>query len=260
MTKAPGIQPALCIVIPCFNEAERLDSEKYLAFLRNHPEIDLIMIDDGSVDDTLALINKLKDTCPRQINTLPMGKNVGKGEAVRIGILTALTRRQYDAVGYFDADLSTPLPESLRMQQLLTDQQADVVMGSRISFLGTDIRRQASRHYLGRIFATFASMILRLPVYDTQCGAKLFRADIAQTLFAEPLHSRWFFDIEVLARYITLNGHHSAKRNIFELPLNSWKNVGNSKLKLADFVQAPIDLFRIWLRYPRLRTYLRQDA
>ena len=103
----------------------------------------------------------------------------------------------------------------------------------------------------GRIAATMVSRILGIPVYDTQCGAKLFLADRGlQTLFEEPFVTRWAFDVEILARWLI---HRDAgvevNRSIIEAPLDQWIDVAGSKLTAVDFLRAPTDLWRIRRRY-----------
>jgi dolichyl-phosphate beta-glucosyltransferase len=134
---------------------------------------------------------------------IELEKDQGKAEAVRQGILNAISSgARY--VGYWDADLATPLsaiPDFLDQMKRQTDLL--MVVGARVQLLGRKIVRKHYRHYLGRLFATLASIILRLPVYDTQCGAKLFVTD-QQVVFAfrEPFLSRWVFDVEIIARLI----------------------------------------------------------
>ena len=128
-----------------------------------------------------------------------------------------------------------------------------VVMGSRVKLLGRDIERKTMRHYLGRVFATCASMVLSLPVYDTQCGAKLFRNTRGtRWAFRAPFLSRWLFDVELLARLGLLGRRRPAydtHRCVYEKPLPEWRDVAGSKIKLRDWVKAAWELARIGCRY-----------
>ena len=109
-------------------------------------------------------------------------------------------------VGFFDADLATPLGAIDDFLAVLRDRpEVEFVLGSRVMLMGRDIRRKATRHYFGRVFATAVSHALDLPVYDTQCGAKILRANAATaTLFDPPFRSPWIFDVELIARYLRL--------------------------------------------------------
>src|SRR6266568_1094414 len=161
------------IVVPCFNEAARLRPDGF-GPLAEHPEIELLFVDDGSTDDTRRVLEGLAARWPRA-HVLALPANGGKGEAVRRGMLDGLARGAA-CVGYLDADLATPADEMLRLRdELLGAAGASAVLASRVALLGRDIQRNPARHYLGRVFATTASVVLGLPVYDTQCGAKLFR-------------------------------------------------------------------------------------
>lgn len=108
------------------------------------------------------------------------------------------------SVGYIDADLATPVPEIKRLCRLMNEGTTDVILASGVSLLGRRIVRSTRRHYLGRIFATLASRILRVAVYDTQCGAKLFRcAPALAAALRDPFQSRWVFNVELLGRLLT---------------------------------------------------------
>ncbi|HUE71896.1 MAG TPA: glycosyltransferase, partial [Pirellulaceae bacterium] len=165
----------VAVVIPCYNEAQRLPAEAIRAYLRDHPSISFVLVNDGSCDDTADVLGELAAEMPGQATVVSLEKNQGKAEAVRQGILAALENSP-QFVGYWDADLATPLDEIDRFRSILLERpELLVAMGSRVRLLGRRIERSAARHYLGRIFATCASLALAMPVYDTQCGAKLFR-------------------------------------------------------------------------------------
>ncbi len=237
------------VVVPCYNEALRLDAEGFRA-LAEHPGVSLLFVDDGSADDTLAVLERLRARWPGNVDVLALDKNGGKGEAVRRGLLAALASGA-DAVGYLDADLSTPAAEMLRLVERLATSDATAVLGARVGLLGTDIHRKASRHYLGRVFATFASLALDLRIYDTQCGAKVFRAGPAlQRALAEPFASRWAFDVELLGRLINESG---SSAGIVEVPLTAWRDVAGSKLGVKGMARAAIDLAQVATRLARAR-------
>jgi hypothetical protein len=173
--------------------------------------------------------------------------NVGKAGAVQRGILAAL-QTDPELVGYWDADLSTPLDAVQEFIDVLdTNPQVEIVMGARVKLLGRRINRYASRHYFGRAFATAASLALDLPVYDTQCGAKIFRANPSiRQAFSAPFRSKWIFDVEILARYIAATGRAAAGSRIYELPLRVWTDVPGSKVTARDALRAFWDLAIIW--------------
>jgi glycosyltransferase involved in cell wall biosynthesis len=254
-TENPRARPTI-VVVPCYNEARRFDAPAFDAFLNSRDDITLLFVDDGSSDDTPLVIERLRQRHPSQICTLRMSTNVGKGEAVRRGVQIAL-RRMPTFIGYWDADLATPLDEIPRFCELLVAKpQLSLVMGSRVALLGRQIKRRGLRHFLGRAFATAASIVLRLPVYDTQCGAKMFRVSPAvEQLFALPFGARWIFDVELLARMITSTGQSSSSppvvEQIYEYPLHRWQDVAASRLKRKDFVLAARDLAVIYWRYMR---------
>jgi putative flippase GtrA len=160
----------------------------------------------------------------------------------------AATASGADLAGYWDADLATPLEAIPDFIDVLDEHpETELVLGARVSLLGREIERKALRHYLGRVFATCASLVLDLPVYDTQCGAKLMRCDVnTQVLFEEPFGSRWIFDVEMLARY--LHGRETPHQ-IRELPLDRWTDVAGSKVKPIDFLRALGELIRVHRRY-----------
>jgi glycosyltransferase involved in cell wall biosynthesis len=242
--------PELALVVPCYNEADRLDTEAFVRFVTAHPGARLVMVDDGSADGTFEVLERIRAAAPAAVTTLRMPANAGKGEAVRAGILEAIAGNPA-IVGFFDADLSTPLGAVDDFLALLrTRPDVEFVLGSRVLLMGRDVKRKATRHYFGRVFATAASLTLDLPVYDTQCGAKMLRVNaLTGTLFAKPFRSRWIFDVELIARYLQLPvapGEPSRRDRLYELVLPAWHDKPGSKLHWYDFAHAMVDLGYIW--------------
>jgi len=234
-------------VVPCHDEEARLHGDAFLALVDARPDIDVLFVDDGSTDRTSDVINSLAMRRRERLHTLALFPNHGKAEAVRRGLLHALAMNPR-FVGYLDADLATPIDEMCRLSDLLRDKGMDAVLGTRVSMLGRHIERSGIRHYLGRIFATAASPILGLRVYDTQCGAKVFRATAAlEGALSAPFLSRWTFDVELLGRLLTGGPDVDAMpvARVVEEPLQRWSDVPGSKLSFGAMVQAPMDLARV---------------
>jgi glycosyltransferase involved in cell wall biosynthesis len=207
-----------------------------------------IFVDDGSTDGTARVLKTLANAASN-FRLISLQKNRGKAEAVRQGVLSGIASGA-EYVGYWDADLATPLSAILDFVDQFRQQPGLLlVMGSRVRLLGRTVVRKAYRHYLGRVFATFASIVLRLPVYDTQCGAKLFMNCKPLALaFKDPFISRWVFDVEIIARLLRGAGI-SGQTAICEYPLTEWRDVRGSKIGLTDFCVAALDLARIGLQY-----------
>jgi len=240
----------LALVVPCYNEAARLETAAFLHFLSTHPRVRLVMVDDGSVDGTWELLERMRAAAPATVTAIHHRENRGKAEAVRAGIVAAIAENPA-VVGFFDADLSTPLRAVDDFMALLgTRPDVEFVLGSRVLLLGRDVKRKAARHYLGRVFATAVSLALDLPVYDTQCGAKMLRVNAATaTLFAAPFRSRWIFDVELIARYLRLPvapGEAARRDRLYELVLPVWHDKPGSKLRWYDFVRAIVDVGFVW--------------
>lgn len=243
----PDISPIL--IVPCFNEAKRLNSEAFLQLARD-AEVHLLFVDDGSTDATAEILQTLVANSAGRATWLQLPHNGGKAEAVRQGMLAAIERHATE-IGFVDADLSTPPSEVERLlAELHARPEVQVLMGARVRLLGNAVERKIVRHYLGRIFATAASLTLALGIYDTQCGAKLFRVTPElQAALAEPFLSRWIFDVELLGRLAWGSPQiapipHSA---FAEIPLQIWHDVAGSKLRPGHFVQAIGELAQVWL-------------
>ena len=243
-----GRAARIALVIPCFNEASRLDRPAFSRFLaQSDSRIELFLVNDGSADGTLQLLHQIEAEFPARVHVVDQQPNQGKAEAVRAGMLHAL-RSGVEYAGYFDADLATPLEAVSEFVDVLEhNPDVDLVLGARVALLGRRIERKPHRHYLGRVFATAASVVLALPVYDTQCGAKLLRVTPAcSALFARPFGSRWVFDVELIARYLSATGNPDG---IYEHPLRQWIDVEGSRVRPRDFVRAIGELANIYRSY-----------
>lgn len=238
------------IVVPCYNEAERLDIDAFIEFTARHREFRFVMVDDGSRDATKEVLEKLCQTDPQQFELLALGENRGKAEAVRYGMLQA-AQSQAEFIGYLDADLASPLDELPRALDVLARHiDTHTVIGVRRKMLGHLVRRTRLRSWLGHRFSQVASWVLGVPIQDTQCGLKLFRnTPETLALFASPFQSRWIFDVEIFARMVASDGTDAVGSQIYELPLESWRDVPGSKLKSSDFFKALGELVMIRQTY-----------
>jgi dolichyl-phosphate beta-glucosyltransferase len=240
------------IVIPCYDEAERFDAPAFVELSRKADR--LIFVDDGSSDATPAILDSLTVDAGDSIDVIRLARNRGKAEAVRAGLAAALAGGA-EIVGYYDADLATPPAELLRLIDELGDHpDRQVVLGSRVALLGHSIERHWTRHYLGRIYGTLASLALGITVYDTQCGVKLFRRSPAlEAAIATRFPDRWSFDVELLARLVRPGDGIApvGVDQIVEVPLRTWKDVGGSKLRPASSARSVLALAGVRRRMRR---------
>jgi glycosyltransferase involved in cell wall biosynthesis len=241
--------PETRIVIPCYNEERRLPAFEFDAFLHADPSVAFCFVNDGSTDNTLSLLKQIQADHQGRVEVIDLPCNAGKAEAVRAGVLRSMRGHNLKYIGFFDADLATPL-SAIR---LLTDAFAGrddcaLAFGARIRRPGAVIDRSVVRHYFSRIFAAVARRLLRLPISDTQCGAKLFKADLAAQVFAEPFITRWLFDVEIFARIIIHYGREGASKILAEVPLNHWEEKGASKIRfsyMAKILSELLALYRV---------------
>ncbi len=246
--------PEVCLVIPCFNEASRLDGGAILSMLARHPELSVCLVDDGSTDATVRVLESLREESPSRVLVHRLPANQGKAEAVRQGIRHVAASRAPAFVGYWDADFSTPLEELPRLQEvMLAHPDCLMVLGSRVKRLGSQIDRRTIRHVLGRVFSTCANAILEIPVYDSQCGAKLFRLAAVEHVFAQPFVTRWCFDLEILVRLRDTLGPDQFRAAAIEVPLGHWREVAGSKLGPLQMLRIPMSLLRIRGHYKQGR-------
>jgi dolichyl-phosphate beta-glucosyltransferase len=243
------------VVVPCFNEAKRLNVRVIQEFARATEAADLLFVNDGSRDETLEVLEQLNDSNPRRFSFLHLVNNSGKAEAVRQGMLLALEASP-DYIGFWDADLATPLSDIPRFCRLLDERRdIELVIGTRMRLLGHKIQRRPSRFWLGRLFANTASLALGVKIFDTQCGAKMFRvSDELPQLLDRRFLTRWIFDVELLARMQHRRGALGGPAladTIYEFPLDAWRDVAGSSIKTRDFFKSAYELAQIYWTYLR---------
>jgi len=222
----------LSVVIPCYNEQDRLPAtivaiERYMA--ERGVDYELILADDGSRDGTPGVIDKAMESAP-QVRTVRLQYNRGKGRALAEGVAVS----KGDLVLVTDADLSTPIEELTKLQSKI-DAGAGVAIASR-SIKGAQIviAQPAYRMLMGKTFNLIVQALLLPGLWDTQCGFKLFRGDLARAVFAEMKTEGFGYDPEAL---------YLAKRRgerIAEVPV-VWRHSAPTKVAA---VWSSIDMFK----------------
>ena len=246
-----GLNSKTAIVVPCYNEAGRLNCEAFETALAGDAQLQFVFVNDGSTDATSDVLHRLQRRAGERAHVLDLDPNGGKANAVRAGVLLAF-ELDVTLIGYWDADLATPLGCIELFARELEAPQVSLILGSRVRLMGRNISRSPVRHYIGRCFATLAAFTLGFPVYDTQCGAKLFRATpVFRAAFAEPFEMTWTFDVELLQR---LNGPEARAsgfdlgRQCIEYPLPEWIDAPGSKLTPTQYPRVIRELAQLTLQ------------
>jgi dolichyl-phosphate beta-glucosyltransferase len=234
----------LSIVIPAYNEESHVEKciQTVLSMFNTREEtIEIIAVDDGSRDDTLNAIRKLSQADPR-IKALTNGTNRGKGFTVRHGVLES--KGKY--VLFTDVDLSTPIQEYEHLLTFLTSDY-DIAFGSRaMAQSALKIKQPWYRVWLGRLANRAIQTVVPAlkGIKDTQCGFKLFKGDVARSIFPLQKNERWGFDFEIL---------HIARKHGFrvvEVPVE-WSHSGDSRIRLSDYPKTLLELLKVRLNESR---------
>lgn len=242
----------VAIAVPFFNEASRFDAVGVQELCRSG--LHIILVDDGSTDGTADLLTAVA-ALNSKVSILTLERNRGKAEAVRRGLLTAIAEGA-NIVGYADGDLATPVHEILRLAGISErDAGLSGVLGSRIRLAGRSVVRDATRHYLGRLVATYIDARTTLRVYDTQCGAKLFRVtpELSAALATDFL-TRWLFDIELLHRLRLRHEISGRALRLREEPLETWEDVAGSRIRGLELLRVLMDFLRLEQALRRQKT------
>jgi glycosyltransferase involved in cell wall biosynthesis len=239
----------MVIIIPCYNEYKRVDKDAFVRFLGKNRDCTIVFSDDGSTDNTLKVLEEIQALHRAKVHIYASGKNRGKAEAIREAIFYSYRKSlKFSKIAYLDADLSVSLEECCSIGNILS-KEVLFAFGSRILKIDTDIRRKKFRHLSGRVIATKISSMLGVPVYDTQCGCKVFDKNLAEKVFKEEFISKWLFDVEIFFRIINLYSRKEIRIISREIPLHSWIDADNSKVKLSYFFKMWHDFYLIKKRY-----------
>lgn len=238
----------LCIIVPCYNEEKRLDTKRFFKFLSSHKNILICFVNDGSSDNTFKVLTQIKSKFPNNVEAISTKSNVGKAEAVRVGVQHCNVHFKHKKIAYLDADLATTLEECFEISKLVKNEIV-FAFGSRIKKIDNNIERKMYRFLVGRVIATLISRQLKLGVYDTQCGCKIFSSELSTKIFTEKFISKWLFDVELFHRIIKLYGLNKISKIAKEIPLKSWIDYDDSKVKFTYFFKLWLDLYQIKKEY-----------
>jgi CheY-like chemotaxis protein len=237
------------VVIPCYNEEERLLSQEFRDFAHKNLGYHLCFVNDGSIDKTLDVLHELRKGNESNISVYNCKKNGGKAEAVRQGIEHLIKDRQFDYIGFLDADLSTDFRDFDDLVKTIENSDFKIVSGSRISRMGADITKESARKFISMTINFIIQTILGMPFKDTQCGAKVMDREIASTMFKKKFITKWLFDVEIFMRMRKFYGKSVAKKLICEQPLKRWIHADGSKLSMKDSVKIVGQLGQIAFSY-----------
>lgn len=248
-------QRCVGVVIPCYNEEERLLSDEFLKYIDQHTGYHLCFVNDGSKDRTLEVLYELQKGREDFITVYNCEKNGGKAEAVRLGMLHMSKKEDLDYIGFLDADLSTDLSDFDDLVKTIENSNFKIVSGSRISRMGADITKESARKIISLTINFIIRKILKMDFKDTQCGAKIFRKDVIDVAFGKKFVTQWIFDVEIFKRMSIHFGLSKAKKVLCEQPLKRWIHADGSKLSMKDSVKIVMQLAQIAWVYRSKKSY-----
>lgn len=219
--------PTLSIIIPCYNESDRVSVmfEGLKKFTAQYPtSFEIIIVDDGSNDGTDILIIQnpyFKELSKENKIILLQQNNKGKGGALQLGVANA----SKEFILTLDADMATIPDEIFNWNHLKKSFQSnEILIGSR-ELKDSKVNDSFKRKLIGNIFNLIIKIITKLNITDTQCGFKLYPAEVAKTIFKDLKTLGWAHDVEVLLRAKKMN------INIVEMPI-TWNAMAGSKINV----------------------------
>jgi glycosyltransferase involved in cell wall biosynthesis len=233
----------IVVVVPCFNEANRLNLYYFneLSMLQN---VIWIFVDDGSTDNTNMILENYSRK--KNIVILRIEHNVGKSKAIAHGVNFA--SREFlniGWIGFLDSDgafTADDVKRFIKMTSLI--KKYDAIYTSRVKMAGRNIKRNFARHIVARLIISLFGLVWRDIPYDTQSGFKLYRySDDFKLMFIEPFKTKWFFDIELSIRHLKLKGREI---NVWEEPVSSWFDIPGSKVNSRQVFRISLEVVYIF--------------
>ena len=250
-------QRCVGVVIPCYNEEERLSRKEFTDFIAKHSGYHLCFVNDGSSDNTLQILHNLREGREDYITVYDCKTNGGKAEAVRLGMLHMAKKQDLDYIGFLDADLSTDLQDFDALVSTIEHSNFKIVNGSRISRMGANITKASARKIISMAINLIIRKLLGMNFKDTQCGAKIFSKDIIHLAFSKKFVTKWLFDVEIFKRVAMYYGVETASGYICEQPLKRWVHADGSKLSMKDSIKIIMQLGHIaWVYRTKKRVTL----
>jgi dolichyl-phosphate beta-glucosyltransferase len=226
--------PKIAMVVPCYNEANRISVDYWQKLFEISQEISWIFVDDGSGDQTSIKLNQLCSDNLRSV--IRLERNGGKGNAILQGYRFATKKiPEIEFCGFIDCDgaFAEQDVKNFFATALNMNTDFEVLISSRVALAGRNIQRKIYRHYFGRMIATFLTLKWHNPPYDTQSGLKVFRNTPSfRSAISSDFSTKWFSDVELISRIGVNNG---GIVKIWEEPLMCWSDVEGSKLKFSSF-------------------------
>ncbi|MFV0176804.1 glycosyltransferase [Empedobacter falsenii] len=233
----------IVIIIPCYNEEVRLNID-YIKQIVTDTDLQIYFANDGSTDNTFSLIESICKQLPNCFY-INFSQNEGKAMTIYKSIKLLTARNEFDYIGYFDADFSTPPNQLINIVEYLKNNDVGFVFASRIKKLNSKIIRKTYRHFIGRSILTIINFKHKLGIYDTQCGCKIFSKEIIDIGFKDTFKTTWLFDVEV---FIRLKKSKLLAKGI-EYPIEEWRDIEGSKLKLNHFAKIFKEIITLYTKY-----------
>lgn len=237
------------VVIPCYDEELRLLSDEFRSFVGSNLGYHLCFVNDGSKDNTLQVLEKLREGNEDHISIYDCEKNGGKAEAVRLGMLHLAKQEQFNYIGFLDADLSTDFGDFHDLVNTISNSNFKIVSGSRMARMGADITKESARAIISKIINLIIRKTIGMDFNDTQCGAKIMSKDVIENTFQEKFLTKWLFDVEIFMRMKKIYGDEETKKLVCEQPLKRWIHADGSKLSFKDSLKIVFQIGQIAIHY-----------